>query len=49
MATECDGNETATRPGRDVFKCFFECCRFLNVCMQCSVDVIESLVEPLRV
>ena len=28
---------------------FFECCRFLNVCMQCSVDVTESLVELLRV
>ena len=32
-----------------IIKCFFECCRFLNVCMQCSVDVTESLVEPLRV
>ena len=27
---------------------FFECCRFLNNCMQCPVDVTESLVEPLR-
>ena len=27
---------------------FFEWCRFINVCMQCSVDVTESLVEPLR-
>ena len=31
------------------FLLFFECCRFLNVCMQCLVDVTESLVEPLRV
>ena len=30
-------------------KCFFECCRFLNVCMQCLVDVTESLVKPLRI
>ena len=29
--------------------CFLECCRFLNVCMQCSVDVTESVVELLRV
>ena len=28
---------------------FFECCRFLNVCMQCPVDVTESLMKPLRV
>ena len=28
---------------------FFECCRFLNVCMQCSVDVTESVMELLRV
>ena len=28
---------------------FFKCCRFLNVCMQCSVDVTESVVELLRV
>ena len=28
---------------------FFKYCRFLNVCMQCSVDVIESVVELLRV
>ena len=28
---------------------FFECCRFLNVCMQCSVYVTESVVELLRV
>ena len=28
---------------------FFECCRFLNICMQCSVDVTESVVELLRV
>ena len=27
---------------------FFEWCRFLNVCMQCPVDVTDSLVEPLR-
>ena len=27
---------------------FFEWCRFLNVCMQCPVDMTESLVEPLR-
>ena len=26
----------------------FEWSRFLSVCMQCSVDVIETLVEPLR-
>ena len=30
-----------------IIKCFFECCRFLNVCMQCSVDVTESVVERL--
>ena len=28
---------------------FFEWFRFLNVCMQCSVYVIESVVELLRV
>ena len=28
---------------------FFECCRILNVCMQCSVDVTESVVELLCV
>ena len=27
---------------------FFEWCTFLNVWMECSVDVTESLVEPLR-
>ena len=27
---------------------FFERCRFRNVCLQYSVDVTESLVEPLR-
>ena len=32
-----------------ISKCFFECCRFLNACMQCSVDVTESVVELLRV
>ena len=28
---------------------FFRLCRFLNVCMQRSVDVTESVVELLRV
>ena len=28
---------------------FFECCKVVSVCMQCSVDVTESLVELLRV
>ena len=32
-----------------IIKCIFECCRFLNVCMQCSIDVTESVVELLRV
>ena len=27
---------------------FFECCKVVSVCMQCSVDVTESLVETLR-
>ena len=27
---------------------FFEWCRCLNVCMQCPVDVTESLVKLLR-
>ena len=31
------------------YEMFFEWCRFLNVCMQCSVDVTESVVELLRV
>ena len=36
-----------------IIKCFFECCRFLNVCMKCSVDVTESggaaaCLVPLR-
>ena len=33
---------------RKLLNVFFQCCRFINVCMQCSVDVTESLVEPLR-
>ena len=32
-----------------IIKCFFECFRFLNVCMQCSIDVTKSVVELLRV
>ena len=30
-----------------IIKGFFECCMFLNICMQCSVDVTESVVERL--